>query len=178
MSLAHRHNADDMFETVPVPAITSAQQYFRTDSKRKKITSVRQTIDTGLDEAPQVVVTSTSADQQSLLAPLQRAVDRFKALRALEAGWDSYSALALDRQTIRPALELVLYSIHHCAEPQINATSEGGIDLVWETASRVLEIGVDGTGHFDCLFVVDGDEEEIDGTIEDATKLLERFCQQ
>lgn len=179
MNLAHRHQSDDMYEVVPMPAFSSAQQYFSTDRKRRSKVPITTLIDTGLEEAPQVAVTRTSKHEPAILEPLQRAVDRLKALRMLEPGWDSYSATVLNRATIRPALELVLRSIHQCAEPRINATAAGGIDMIWETGNRALEIGLDGGGRFDCLFIIGEDEDEVEGgTIEDATLMLERFCRQ
>jgi hypothetical protein len=177
MNAPYRHQADDIYQPVPLPAAPTAQQYFKSSRKPREQTVVP--IETGLEEVPEIEVRVTSPKEPTLLEPLERVLRKLQQLRALEPGWDSYTGKAVDRNAIRPALELVLRGIHKCAEPRIEASPSGAIELLWEKTTNVLEVEVRADGRYDCLLVTDGDEQEVESVnLEGAVGLLERFCRQ
>lgn len=115
---------------------------------------------TGLEEAPVLNLSSTAFPSAALLGNLGQALDRFRMLKALRPGWDSYGGLPVSSGAIVPALQIVLTALQHCKAPRIHANSQGGIDLIWETEEAELTMSVDAAGGFEILFDQDGAELE------------------
>lgn len=82
-----------------------------------------------------------------------RALIRFKQIRSLAKGWDSYRAEPIRKETIDFAwlfLEDVMqYS--HLPFPSIVPTSAGGIQLEWHDKGIDLELHI--AAPYDCEFV-------------------------
>jgi hypothetical protein len=79
--------------------------------------------------------------------PLQEWVvptlDSLQRLLALQNGWDSYGARAINRANIATAIELVTTLMHdRTPPPSVVPTSAGGVQLEWHTRGIDLEIEI------------------------------------
>lgn len=152
---------DEIFEPQMRRPSYGVEQFFLSDGRFKPRRPKEVVVETGLDEAPKLVISSRAAPSDALLRSVQDAIARFQELKLLTAGWDSYGGRPLSRAAIAPALKIVLHSLLLCRSPRIEANSEGGVDLIWEEADRDLSLSVDGSGRFELLY------QAPDGTVEE-----------
>ena len=136
------------------------------DSSFYGIRTVSVPVPTGIEEAPMVNLNTSSLPSPKLLTDLSRALGRFRMLKALPPGWDSYGGLPVNSGVVVPALQMVLEALQQCKVPRIHANGQGGIDLVWETAQAELSMSVDSSGLFGIMFEQNDEElEEVNGPV-------------
>ena len=173
MTLAYR--ADEFFEPV---AVRTADRKYLADRKFARRKRATYQIETGLEEAPVIAITSGTPPSDALLQTIDETVGRFVALKGMEIGWDSYQGQRVQRGAIAPALTVALVAIQRCHPPRVELNSEGGVDLVWERVGRTLSLSADATGEFEVYFE-DGDQiEEPEGLVSPqiAEEYALRYC--
>ncbi len=151
---------DETFVTNPPATHSALSRHMLVDTKFFGARVVSIPVPTGIEEAPTVNLNTSSPPPQKLLNDLSQALGRFRTLKALPPGWDSYGGLPVNSGAVVPALQLVLEALQQCKYPRINANGQGGIDLVWETAQAELSITVDSSGLFDVMFEQNDEEVE------------------
>lgn len=174
MASAHRLIADEDYQEVR-PGRDALANY-RPATMPRFIGDSRKVerIPTGL--GPDLVIETSLPPVKGLL----KALLRLHELKELPAGWDSYSALPVNRDAFRPALELLTMALHRCLEPRITATSGGGLMLIWDGDDRELEIEVEPNGTFGIYYCDEATGQELDPgpgrPLGEAKHALQLFC--
>lgn len=173
MTLAYK--ADEFFE--PLATQTADRRYLadRRFSRRRR---TAYQIETGLEEAPVITVSSGSPPSEPLLEAIQATITRFATIKALENGWDSYTGQRIQKGAIVHALGIALIGIQRCHPPRVELNSEGGVDLIWESAQRTLSLSVNGAGAFE-IYYEDGEHVEEPGAAVGADTAAEyalKYC--
>jgi len=119
-------------------------------------------------------------DKPELRPEVKAVLAQLTKLSELEAGWDSYSAVPVDKAAIRPALDVALYAVQRCQAPRITAGSDGAIILIWEEGGRELEVEVAPTTNAATVFLVDTDGQEYEPeapvSLAEAKAFIDRYC--
>lgn len=151
---------DETFVSNPTATHSALSRYMLVDANfyGAKVVPVR--LPTGIEEAPLINLSTSSFPSAKLLNDLSLALDRFRKLKALPPGWDSYGGLPVIPGAVVPALQMVLEALQQCKSPRIHANGQGGIDLVWETAEAELAMTVDGSGLFEVMLEQEGEDIE------------------
>lgn len=151
---------DEEFVPNPVAVSGAISRHMIVDGSFYGTSTVTLPVPTGIEEAPVINLSSATFPSPALLSDLGRALERFRMLKTLLPGWDSYGGLPVSSGAIAPALRIVLEAIQQCKLPRIHANGQGGIDLVWEAETAELTITIDAAGQFEVLF--DDDVEGLD----------------
>lgn len=156
---------------------TSADKYLLADRKFvRRPTSLK--VETGIEGVGQIEIRSSNAPSAILLEQVGKAIERLREIRSLAVGWDSYGAPPISPSAFGPAARIVLTAISRCEPPRLEASSGGGIDIMWEGPGRALTITAFSESEFEAL-LTNGDEMvEPDGVIDlaEAQQLLDQFC--
>jgi hypothetical protein len=97
-------------------------------------------------------------DPDELAEPvwLSPVLNRLREIIALPAGWDSYDARPIRRESIEGTLKALVAVMSEEAElPWIVPLPSGGIQLEWHRTSSDIEITLDGN---DSMISIDDDE--------------------
>jgi hypothetical protein len=113
------------------------EQYLSTDRKFRRKRQELVAIDTPL-RAGVRLATSTG----ELPLAICNAIDEVLKLEQLPANWNSYGGRPLQDSAVKAAFELLVESEKMCQAPRLLLASHGGLDLIWESAARYLEVTV------------------------------------
>lgn len=149
---------DDEFVPNPVTVSGAISRHMLVDNSFYGAPVSTIPLPTGLEEAPIVNLSSAVFPSAALLNNLAQVLERFRMLKALRPGWDSYGGLPVSSGAIVPALKVTLEALQQCKFPRIHANGQGGIDLVWESPQAELTMTVDAGGQFEILFDEEGTE--------------------
>jgi len=173
MTLAYK--SDEFFEP---RAVQTADRKYLADKRFASRKRSEFRIETGIDEAPVLTITSVAEPSEVLIQSIQDTLNRVAAIKALDAGWDSYAGQRAQKEAIAPALKLALLAIQKCHPPRVELNSEGGIDLVWEQPGKTLSISVEGSDAFE-VYYEEGEAAEEPADLvawDEAARFFSRYC--
>lgn len=171
------YQADEFFEPRDRGS-ASADKYLLADRKFARRHPTTLKVETGIEGVGQIQIRTSKAPSEVLLEQLGGAIERLREIQSLAPGWDTYGAPPINPSVFGPAARIVLTAISRCKPPRLEASSGGGIDIIWEENGRALTITALSDNEFEAL-LTDGDGMvEPDGVIglAEAQQLLDRFC--
>lgn len=166
---------DEVYQPVSSVSQKWLAPYLLADSRYSQRRTRKFRVNTGLSD-DLVIETNEPELPQAVLG----AIERLSELTRLEPNWDSYGACVVDRQAIRPSLDIALQALQFCQTPRIHANNAGGVDLFWDSQEKSLEISVTNA-EVVCVYFEDRSTgEEIDSeepvNLEGAKTLVRRYC--